>query len=227
MKLLLENWRKFLNEKKWEDYEVPKDEWFDIPLEDIKQGAIERGGEINIADELYSLIDTAYSKIGGHLKLPNVETLPGKYTDWIAVDLDDDPEPDATRFSKGPKMSGSGHDGTRKGIDAYLAKTAQLLKTQGCYGEMSKGIAHIRIKYHNVPFVPSQEDVEKVKIYPNPFKDVLLLNSKQQVEVLDILGQLIFSAESTNRISTSTWGSGIYFIHLPDKKQALKVIKIQ
>jgi hypothetical protein len=162
MKLLLENWRKFLNEKKWEDYEVPKDEWFDIPLEDIKQGAIERGGEINIADELYSLIDTAYSKIGGHLKLPNVETLPGKYTDWIAVDLDDDPEPDATRFSKGPKMSGSGHDGTRKGIDAYLAKTAQLLKTQGFYGEMSKGIAHIMIKYHNVPFVPSQEDVEKV-----------------------------------------------------------------
>ena len=162
MKLLLENWRKFLNEKKWEDYEVPKDEWFDIPLEDIKQGAIERGGEINIADELYSLIDTAYSKIGGHLKLPNVEALPGKYTDWIAVDLDDDPEPDATRFSKGPKMSGSGHDGTRKGIDAYLAKTAQLLKTQGFYGEMSKGIAHIMIKYHNVPFVPSQEDVEKV-----------------------------------------------------------------
>ena len=72
-----------------------------------------------------------------------------------------------------------------------------------------------------------QEDVEKVKIYPNPFKDVLLLNSKQQVEVRDILGQLIFSAESTNRISTSNWGSGIYFISLKDKKQTLKVIKIQ
>jgi len=72
-----------------------------------------------------------------------------------------------------------------------------------------------------------QEDVEKVIIYPNPFKNVLLLNSKQQVEVRDILGQLIFSAESTNRISTSNWGSGIYFISLKDKKQTLKVIKIQ
>ena len=72
-----------------------------------------------------------------------------------------------------------------------------------------------------------QEDAEKVKIYPNPFKDVLLLNSKQQVEIRDILGQLIFSAESTNRISTSNWGSGIYFISLKDKKQTLKVIKIQ
>ena len=162
MKLLLENWRKYLNEKKWEDYEVPKDEWFDIPLEDIKQGAMERGGEVNIADELYDLIDNAYSKIGGHLNLPNVGALPDKYTDWIAVDIDDDPEPDAARFSKGPKMSGSGHDGSRKAIDAYLAKTAELLRTEGFYGEMSKGIAHIMIKYHNVPYVPNHEDVEKV-----------------------------------------------------------------
>tara|TARA_R110000824_G_scaffold92217_9_gene223932 strand:+ start:12679 stop:13311 length:633 start_codon:yes stop_codon:yes gene_type:complete len=162
MKLLLENWRQYLNEKRWEDYDAPKGEWIDVPLEDIKQGAIERGGEVNIADELYDLIDNAYSKIGGHLNLPNVKALPDKYTDWVAVDLDDDPEPDATRFSKGPKMSGSGHDGTRKAIDAYLAETAKLLRTEGFYGEMSKGIAHIMIKYHNVPFVPSQEDVEKV-----------------------------------------------------------------
>ncbi len=72
-----------------------------------------------------------------------------------------------------------------------------------------------------------QENLEKVKIYPNPFKHILLLNSKQQVEVRDVLGQLIFSAESTKRISTSNWGSGIYFISLKDKKQTLKVIKIQ
>ena len=72
-----------------------------------------------------------------------------------------------------------------------------------------------------------QEDVEKVIIYPNPFKNVLLLNSKQQVEIRDILGQLIFSAESTNRISTSNWGSGIYFISLKDKNQTVKVIKIK
>ena len=162
MKLLFESWRKFLKEKKWEDYEAPKGEWIDVPLEDIKQGAIERGGEVNIADELHDLIDTAYKNIGGHLKLQSVEEMPADYTDWLAVDLDDDPEPDATRFSKGPKMSGSGHDGTRAAIDAYLAKTAELLKEEGFYGEMSKAIAHIMIKYHNVPFVPAQEDVEKV-----------------------------------------------------------------
>jgi len=162
MKLLFESWRKFLKEKKWEDYDVPKDEWFSVPHEDIRQAAMERGGEVNIADELHDLIDTAYKNIGGHLKLQSVEEMPADYTDWIAVDIDDDPEPDATRFSKGPKMSGSGHDGSRAGIDAYLAKTAELLKEEGFYGEMSKAIAHIMIKYHNVPFVPSHEDVEKV-----------------------------------------------------------------
>jgi len=162
MKLLLENWREFLNEKKWEDYGAPKGEWLDIPLEDIKQAALERGGEINIADELYALINQAYRKIGGHLKLKTVGDLPDKYTDWIAVDIDDDPEPDATRFSKGYKMAGSGNDGSRAAIDAYLAKTAALLSQEGFYGEMSKGIAHIMLKYHNVPYVPNHEDVEKV-----------------------------------------------------------------
>ena len=103
MKLLIENWRKFLSEKRWEDYDVPKDEWFKVPLEDIRQAAMERGGEINIADELHHLINTAYKSIGGHLKLQNIGDMPEDYTDWIAVDLDGDPEPDALRFSKGPK----------------------------------------------------------------------------------------------------------------------------
>jgi hypothetical protein len=162
MKLILENWRKYLNEKKWEDYEVSKGEWFNVPVEDIRQAAMERRGEINIASELHHLIDTAYKKIGGHINLQNVEDMPEDYTDWVAIDVDEDPDPDALRFSKGPKMAGSGHDGTRKGIDAYLAKTADLLNQGGFYGEMSKAIAHIMITRHNVPFVPSHEDVEKV-----------------------------------------------------------------
>jgi hypothetical protein len=59
-------------------------------------------------------------------------------------------------------MTVSGHDGTRSAIDAYVAKTAELLKTNGFYGEMSKGIAHVMITRHGVPFVSSHEDVERV-----------------------------------------------------------------
>tara|TARA_Y100000310_G_C20471272_1_gene710165 strand:- start:16 stop:663 length:648 start_codon:yes stop_codon:yes gene_type:complete len=167
MKLLFENWRKYLlSEKRWKDYGASKQKWFDIPLEDIKQAAIERGGEITLADELYTLIDTAYKKIGGHFKIQNVGDLPGGYNNWMAADLDDDPEPDVLRFGwsgdGGNKLSGVGHDGSRAAIDAYLAKTAQLLKQEGFYGELSKGIAHIMIKYHNVPYVTNKEDIVKI-----------------------------------------------------------------
>ncbi len=166
MKLLFENWRHFLNEKKWEDYGVPKSQWHDIPLEDIKKAAEEQDGEVNIASELHDLINVAYQKIGGHFDFQRPQDLPADYTDWIAVDLDDDPQPDAMRVSKekgsGQKMSAGGHDGTRSGIDAYIAKTAELLKTDGFYGEMSKGVAHVMITRHGVPFVGSHEDVEEV-----------------------------------------------------------------
>jgi hypothetical protein len=37
----------------------------------------------------------------------------------------------------------------------------------------------------------------------------------------------MYTSENTNRISTSTWNTGIYFIHLKDKNQTIKVIKIQ
>jgi spore coat protein CotH len=71
------------------------------------------------------------------------------------------------------------------------------------------------------------EKQELIKVYPNPFSEVLKWNSLENVEVRDILGQLIYSAENTNRIATSNWRSGIYFIHLKDKNQTIKVIKIQ
>ena len=166
MKLLLENWRKFVNEKKWADYDAPKGKWLDVPVEDIAAAASERGGEINLADELYDLINNAYKKIGGHLRFKSASDLPYSYDDWVAVDFDNDPEPDALRVSttKGPgkKMTAAGHDGSRQAINAYLTKTAELLDQGGYYSEMSKGIAHIMITRHGVPFVSNKEDVQKV-----------------------------------------------------------------
>jgi len=166
MKKLLTEWRKYINEKKWSDYDAPKGQWLDVPIEDIASAARDRGGEINLADELYTLINTAYKKIGGHLNIRSASDLPGKYDDYIAVDIDSDPEPDALRVSSnkatGKKMTVSGHDGSRAAINAYLNKSAELLNVSGYYAEMSKGIAHIMIMRHGVPFVNNKEDVQKV-----------------------------------------------------------------
>ena len=80
----------------------------------------------------------------------------------------------------------------------------------------------------NNDFINSiSEKQEQFKVYPNPFSDVIKWNSFEGIEVRDILGKLIYTSENTNRISTSTWNTGIYFIHLKDKNQTIKVIKIQ
>jgi len=71
------------------------------------------------------------------------------------------------------------------------------------------------------------EKQEIIKVYPNPFSDFIKWKNMERVEVRDILGQLIYTAENTNRIATSSWRSGIYFIDLKDKNQTIKVIKIQ
>ena len=176
MQNLFDNWRKFISEDRgpeeaseltrWEDYDAPKNKWYDVPVEDIELAAQAKGGEVTIASELYDLIDAAYAKIGGHFDFQKPSDLPDDYTDWSAIELDGDPQPDALRVAKkkghGLKMAAAGHDGSKEAIDAYLLKTAQLLNGTGYYGEMSKGIAHIMIKYHDVPFVNNKEDVEKV-----------------------------------------------------------------
>ena len=155
-----------LNENKWADYDAPKGQWLDIPIEDIASAARDRGGEINLADELYNLINNAYKKIGGHSNIRSASDLPGKYDDWTAIDIDADPEPDALRVSSnkrsGKKMTVAGHDGSRAAINAYLDKTAELLKTDGYYSEMSKSPAHIMITRYRTPFVDNQEDAQAV-----------------------------------------------------------------
>jgi len=164
MKLLLENWRKFLNEKKWEDFEHPKDQWVDIPTSDIE--ASRDPINVDLSDELYDLIDIAYEPIGGNFDFKNSGDLPGDHDDWGAIDIDDDPEPDALRDSKtkpaGTKMTVAGHDGSKPGKDAYIGRTADLLSQPGHYAEMSKKIADIMIKYYDIPAVTDPEKVQQV-----------------------------------------------------------------
>jgi len=71
------------------------------------------------------------------------------------------------------------------------------------------------------------EKHEQIKVYPNPFSNVIKWNSFEGVEVRDILGKLMYISENTNHISTLTWETGIYFLSLKDKNQTIKVIKIQ
>jgi len=160
-KLLFENWRKFVNEETWADYGHDKGNWEEIPVGDLKHDP----DNIDITDELYRLIKNAYKEIGGNFDFKQASDIPSDSDYWAAIDLDDDPEPDAVRIAKkkpaGLKLSASGHDGKQASINAYKTKTADLLSTPGTYAEMSKGIAHVMLKYHNTPYVGDPEVVQK------------------------------------------------------------------
>ena len=151
-----------LSEKVFADYEAPKNKWVDIPTGDFEYDP----KNVDLTDEIYGLIDTAYSKIGGHFDFKKASDVPADHDEWIATDVDDDPDPDAVRFGKktphGVKLTGSGHDGSKSAKTAYLEKTAELLYEPGYYAEMSKAIAHIMITRYGVPFVGDPETVQKV-----------------------------------------------------------------
>ena len=156
-------WKKFIKEKKFADFSKGKGKWTDLEKSDL-----EPQDNIDLSYELYDLISTAYAnmKPPGHFDFKSPEDIPGNHDSWTAVDVDGDETPDALRVGKkkpyGNKLTASGHDGTRAGKDAYVAKTAEMLHTKGYYAEMSKGIAHLMIKYYQVPFVADEEDVRKV-----------------------------------------------------------------
>ncbi|MBC8266937.1 MAG: CotH kinase family protein [Flavobacteriales bacterium] len=79
----------------------------------------------------------------------------------------------------------------------------------------------------NNDFISSvQENFEEIKIYPNPFIDVLLLENKDDIIVRNVLGKEVFRAININRINTSNWKTGVYFIHLKAKNKTTKAIKI-
>ena len=80
----------------------------------------------------------------------------------------------------------------------------------------------------NNDFVNSiTENKELIKVYPNPFSNIIQWDSFESVEVRDLLGKLIYADENTNLVQTSNWDSGVYFISLLDKNQTVKIIKIK
>ena len=152
-----------LSEKKFSDFEDGPGQWTDLAVADLRNPE-----NIDLSIELYNLIANAYShmKPPGHFDFKTPEDIPSDHDVWAAVNIDDDPEPDALRVGKnkpsGLKLTASGHDGSREGKDAYINKTAEMLLQNGYYAEMSKGIAHLMIKYHSVPHVGEEETVRKV-----------------------------------------------------------------
>ena len=148
----------FLVEKSGHVLHTQRNQWVKINPKDHPE----------LADEFFDLIHTAYSEIGGHVKIKTPEDVFADplWTYWKGIDLHGDPDVDLivmgekTKF--GLKYTGVGHDGTADSKKEYMNNRGADLKKKGFYAEVSGKLASILIKKYGVPVVDKKEEVEKV-----------------------------------------------------------------
>jgi hypothetical protein len=125
------------------------------------------GEEMADANEpdLVDMIKTSYMKVGGHPKINGVGDLSAEYSDWIVLDIDDDPEADLGVFgnpnAKGRKLGASATDGTPAAKQA-LQHLKQQLFTNGWWAEVSDAPAHIAINKLGLKPIDREEFVREL-----------------------------------------------------------------
>lgn len=121
------------------------------------------------ADNLIDLVNTAYSAapMGSFIKTVN-DVLP---SDWQVINLDTDPDAEATVFYRknrsnetwiGNKIQGIGHDGkshNRVPSSKYAVdKIVELIQEQGWWIEVSDRLRHVLLnRYTGIPIVTNVE----------------------------------------------------------------------
>jgi len=92
-------------------------------------------------EELIDLINIAYKPIGGHSNFKKAADIVSGTEIFHAVDLDDDPQPDALNIYKkksaGMKSVGLGHDGSKPAKSSVINNKVKKLKSRGWYAEVS------------------------------------------------------------------------------------------
>jgi hypothetical protein len=100
-------------------------------------------------DEIFDLVNTAYSSIGGHVNIKSKNDLRDEGDYFDVIDIDDDSDIDATTIAKikpsGKKFVAIGHDGSSSGKSYALKHQIDKLKTNGYYVEVSGKIKDILI----------------------------------------------------------------------------------
>ena len=119
------------------------------------------------SEEIFDLISTAYSPIGGNPNYTSPSNVAGSEgdADYMVIDLDNDPEFDAVKVTKKKgqniKSVASGHDGSKPAKSAIVNITAIMLKQPGNYIEVSGKLKDILLA-KGVPLVTDKETIERV-----------------------------------------------------------------
>ena len=135
---------------------LPKNKWVNLKGKDLDE----------FRNEIYDLIKSTYASIGGHpnIKSPSDISL-SSINYWEAIDVDNDPDPDAISGAKkragGRKYTIGATDGSSPAKRAYVGSRIKKLKQKGHYAEMSHKIADIMAS-SGVPIVDDEDKVRQV-----------------------------------------------------------------
>ena len=132
--------------------ELEKNKWSDLNKAELEQ----------FKQDLVDIVKNAYSKLGGHPAVKSTSDIPGEIQIWQAIDVDDDPDADATIGYKkrpaGNKMVVMGQDGSKAAKKAVIVQLLKYLKKKGWYAEVSKELVD---KFGFIP-VTDQSRVQKI-----------------------------------------------------------------
>ena len=135
---------------------LPKGRWVDLD-------ANEQG---EYAENIFDLIKTAYSSIGGHSNYKSSDDVVGAEggADYEVINLDDDPDIEAVSVTKkksaGEKFVATGHDGSKIAKSAVVNHKADELKKPGHFIEVSGRIKDILLG-KGVPMVTDEVTIER------------------------------------------------------------------
>ena len=116
------------------------------------------------SDEVFDLINNAYSPIGGNPNYQSPSNVAGSESDanYLVIDFDEDPEFDAVivdkRKSSGVKGAAMGHDGSGPAKSLAVNFLAIMLKNPGHYIEVSGKLKDILLS-KGVPLVTDKETI--------------------------------------------------------------------
>jgi hypothetical protein len=137
--------------------ELPKNKWVDLPSDQKSE----------YAEDIFDLINTAYTPIGGNLNYKSAADVLGAEADadYEVINIDDDPDPEALISYKekqsGKKLTAMGHDGSKEAKSLSLNHIVDLLKKPGYYLEVSGKLQDILLS-KGAPVVKDQELIQKV-----------------------------------------------------------------
>jgi len=155
MSFNLQNW--FKKQYLLEDKTIPKNKWTPLSKQDTEEHK----------DEIFDLIQTAYSYLGGHSNYKSSDDVTGAEgeNEYEVIDLDADDAIDAVNVAKpkgpsGIKFVATGHDGSSDAKRAVIQHKIERLKKPGFYVEVSGKIKDILVGA-GVPIVTDEATIRK------------------------------------------------------------------